>query len=245
MIRKPQFKLSWKYALGEIILIFIDISLAIAFQNWNQKNNENKLEAIYYCQLLDDVNEDNENADQELILIESRLKAGNQLLSLLQKGEDDLEELSKYILQAVANNVNNLSVTTNALDDIKSSGNLHILRANDLKVSLLAYYDELQNILDVINANQFSVAAIRFFQHEDLINSGWVQLAESQDGFNEELIDVEALKELSSMTDELRRQLMNDALFYIAINSRNKYHFERSKTSISQMKALLEKKCNQ
>ena len=35
MIRKPNFKLNWKYALGELALIFLGISLAIAFQNWN------------------------------------------------------------------------------------------------------------------------------------------------------------------------------------------------------------------
>lgn len=41
MIRKPQFKLNWKYALGEIALIFIGISLAIAVQNWNEEIREN------------------------------------------------------------------------------------------------------------------------------------------------------------------------------------------------------------
>jgi len=37
MIRKPKFKSGFKYALGELMLIFLGISLAIAFQNWNDE----------------------------------------------------------------------------------------------------------------------------------------------------------------------------------------------------------------
>ena len=42
MIRKPNFRLNWKYALGELALIFLGISLAVAFQNWNQNRLENR-----------------------------------------------------------------------------------------------------------------------------------------------------------------------------------------------------------
>ncbi|NVJ45952.1 MAG: hypothetical protein HWE07_02460, partial [Cytophagia bacterium] len=41
MIRKQNFKLNWKYAMGEVALIFIGISLAIAFQNWNEDRKQN------------------------------------------------------------------------------------------------------------------------------------------------------------------------------------------------------------
>ena len=40
--------INWKYALGEIILIFIGITLAIAFDNWNQNRTQKKEEIQFY-----------------------------------------------------------------------------------------------------------------------------------------------------------------------------------------------------
>ena len=30
-------KINWQYAIGEVILIFVGITLAIAFNNWNEE----------------------------------------------------------------------------------------------------------------------------------------------------------------------------------------------------------------
>jgi len=65
MIRKQNFKLNWKYALGELVLIFLGISLAIGFQNWNEERKKDILKkevlhALYLelSQSLGDVNGD-------------------------------------------------------------------------------------------------------------------------------------------------------------------------------------------
>jgi len=42
-IRK--FSPNWKYVIGEVTLIFLGISLAIGFQNWNQTRIEGQKEA--------------------------------------------------------------------------------------------------------------------------------------------------------------------------------------------------------
>ena len=52
MIRKLNFKLNWKYALGEVALIFLGISLAIAFQNWNEDRKDILKEQEYLTSLL-------------------------------------------------------------------------------------------------------------------------------------------------------------------------------------------------
>jgi len=51
MIRKPHFKFNWKYALGEIFLIFVGISLAIAFDNWNEDRKRDQLEKDVLLQI--------------------------------------------------------------------------------------------------------------------------------------------------------------------------------------------------
>ena len=55
MIRKPNFKLNWKYALGELTLIFLGISLAIWFDNWNDKRKRERLEREVLTQVYSDI----------------------------------------------------------------------------------------------------------------------------------------------------------------------------------------------
>lgn len=44
-------KINWKYAFGEILLIFIGITLAITFQNWNENRKQAELEKTVLEQL--------------------------------------------------------------------------------------------------------------------------------------------------------------------------------------------------
>lgn len=55
MIRKPNFKLNWKYALGELVLIFLGISLAIWFNNWNDLQKRKRLEKDILLQIQRDI----------------------------------------------------------------------------------------------------------------------------------------------------------------------------------------------
>jgi len=55
MIRKPNFKPNWKYALGELTLIFLGISLAIWFNNWNDMRKREQLQEEVLLQVYTDI----------------------------------------------------------------------------------------------------------------------------------------------------------------------------------------------
>ena len=55
---RSKFKLSWGQALAEIALIFIGITLAVAFNNWNENRKNNKLRAGYYERLIAELKQD-------------------------------------------------------------------------------------------------------------------------------------------------------------------------------------------
>ena len=57
MLRK-KFNLSWTQALAEIALIFIGITLAVAFNNWNENRKDDKLRQGYYERLLTELEQD-------------------------------------------------------------------------------------------------------------------------------------------------------------------------------------------
>lgn len=80
MIRKLNFKLSLKYALGELVLIFLGISLAIAFQNWNDNRKVKR-------QALEILSEIEENLAQDITAL-------NELVDVRSK---DLEATKRVI----------------------------------------------------------------------------------------------------------------------------------------------------
>ena len=51
-------KLNWKYALGEITLIFLGISLAVAFDNYNQYLTKDKTQKVFLEEIRTDLYQD-------------------------------------------------------------------------------------------------------------------------------------------------------------------------------------------
>ena len=47
--------INWRYAFGEVTLIFIGITLALAFSNWNQNRQERKMEIKLLSELRDNL----------------------------------------------------------------------------------------------------------------------------------------------------------------------------------------------
>ena len=59
-----------KYAIGEIVLVVIGILIALQINNWNEAQKNDRMEAAYYCRLLEDIDQDGAQIDQ---LIQSAL----------------------------------------------------------------------------------------------------------------------------------------------------------------------------
>ena len=74
-----------KYAIGEIVLVVIGILIALQINNWNEQRKEDRLEAEYYCRLLEDAQQDLEQVNQFIKASEERLAASNQAVRLLQQ----------------------------------------------------------------------------------------------------------------------------------------------------------------
>ncbi len=88
MIRKPNFKLNWRYALGELTLIFLGISLAIWFNNWNDKRKRSKLEEEVLLQIY-----------IEILTNRDEIQGDLQQLSF---GLQSHENIERYIAQDLA-----------------------------------------------------------------------------------------------------------------------------------------------
>ncbi len=130
MIRKNNFKLNWKYALGEILFIFVGISLAIGFQNWNEDRKQKNDRRIYYQNLLQDLERDNNELARlgEIALreLKTRSKADSVLKTDLSADQKS-EELMNLYYQA---GLFEFFPNTDTYDDLVASGNIKILNEN-------------------------------------------------------------------------------------------------------------------
>ncbi len=69
---KMSNQFNWKYVLGEIVLIFVGINLAIWFNNWNTSKKSARDKAVVIAKIKEEI----QNNSRELSLA----KSGNQLI---------------------------------------------------------------------------------------------------------------------------------------------------------------------
>ncbi len=139
MIRKPNFKLNWKYALGELVLIFLGISLAIAFQNWNEvRKNDKELQTIL-SNLETELKED--STSYQLIFQRLHYKENNiaQLQEFLKNSPQQIDS-SRTVLSLISSGF----ITTYypgfaVYKELQGSGKLSLIKSNEVKKALAAY----------------------------------------------------------------------------------------------------------
>lgn len=232
-----------KYAIGEIILVVIGILIALQINTWNQNKKDKKLEQQYYCRLLEDVKQDRRNYDNQLSLLWEKISANNVLIQRLQNRNSSLDSIAPLILESIKYTIQDMTATTDAFEDIKSSGNLNIIKDLEVKSTLTSYYSTMLSTNSVMESNGKAITEKRFLIKEDLISTGWIKLIEDFNVIDTSLVDLKALKSQIRLTEEIRLSLINDALFYMALNSRNKQLLELNEDLINSTIQLLETKC--
>lgn len=141
MIRKTNFKLNWKYALGEICLIFIGISLAIAFQNWNDQRRLRVKEKELLSQLKTDLN----SLRSELgidITYEKAFIAYTDSILLFDPSSNSRPLKGYFKRDSIFHYLNDVQLfpSTASYQNLKSMG-LEIISASDIRHKLIDLYD--------------------------------------------------------------------------------------------------------
>ncbi|HMC86859.1 MAG TPA: hypothetical protein VKI61_15125 [Chitinophagaceae bacterium] len=145
----------WPAYLIEIIVIILGISITLALEEWRDNSKENHLEQIYLKNLLIDVEVDMNSLNEVSIRTQNLLKKGNKLLGY-SKSPDDKNISPDQVnadVRAILGRPKFISSDA-SFSDLKSSGNLHLIKDIQLKKSLFAYYNETQQIKEVQDAEQ-------------------------------------------------------------------------------------------
>jgi hypothetical protein len=145
----------WPAYLIEIIVIILGISITLALEEWRDNRKENHLEQIYLKNLQTDIGTDLKSLSLAIDGTKSLLQRGNELLGYARATDNknvspvQVNEDVRAILGRP-----NFITSDASFTDLKSSGNLHLIKDIQLKNLLFAYYSETQHIKEVQDAER-------------------------------------------------------------------------------------------
>ncbi len=191
MIRKPNFKLNWKYALGEVVLIFIGISLAVGFQNWNAQSQKHREKLVFLERIKSDLQEDKlnlEGAIQYHIDYDS-------VLDNVQMGTTGALRGFGSLNATIAPRL-----TTTSFQIYSSSGNLEFLN-NELGISIQSHYLEYEEWEKYLNYFNTTIEQDLRDKFDDfaITEASVLRMQESKD--IRQVFDVKHLEKITSDID--------------------------------------------
>jgi hypothetical protein len=231
------------YAFGEIALLVVGILVALQIDNWNERRKESILEAEYYCRLYESALQDRTQINRLQTEMQTRLSASIDMMAELQDEDPDRDYVASKMLAAIRLSGTAFHPDTSAFDDIKSSGNINVLLDTEVKDQTSNYYSNVIAISTNHSANSDQMIAT-FFDHADSIGAGYLNLEFLKTTLDGSAVDIESLVKQHPLTEEIADQLMNDALFYVAINARGSDHIQSILNHIIDITRVLETKCD-
>jgi hypothetical protein len=168
----------WPAYLIEIVVIILGISITLALEQWRDGSKEEKLESLYRGNLLADLDADLRTLQYADTATTALLARGKDILNL--ENSPPAHSLSDTALTADLRSILQRpkfiphDVT---FAELKSSGNLRLVKDVDLKWLLFAYYNQVQIIKEVQDAEQQATITLvgpyflqRFPMDDGLVN---------------------------------------------------------------------------
>lgn len=171
-----------------------------------------------------------------------RLAASNQMINYLQDPEVGSDAIMNSTFDAIALITFTFKPSVAAFEDLKSSGNLNIIRDDQLKSDIINYYSTIDGVVDVIDTNADAAVAL-FYEKENYQAIGWHQFNILDEALDEDLVDKEALDAGLYSMEEFRELQTSDAIFFTGANARILFLYETIIPEIDQMRKSLLIKC--
>jgi hypothetical protein len=134
----------FKYAIGEIVLVVIGILIALSINNWNQQRLNVKKEYRFLLEIQENLNEDIKNINDILTFNKAKLEAIDAAFNFMsQMGENPKLGKDFSSLLPIITNYSLFSSTKVAFNNITSTGNIDILRSDELRKNISTYYSNL------------------------------------------------------------------------------------------------------
>jgi hypothetical protein len=149
MLTENKFSKYLLYALGEIVLVVIGILIALSINNWNNELNRKNAEKVIIEQLIADLTKSQIELKEIKESIENQAKASAIVCHAFFK--KDLPNDSIYEYMRLPLGTATFSPTLGTARSIINSGNLTLIKSEDLKNKITAYVEVVEYKLKDIN----------------------------------------------------------------------------------------------
>ncbi|WP_223033044.1 DUF6090 family protein [Hanstruepera marina] len=166
----------FKYAIGEIVLVVIGILIALQINNWNEERKEREQSVFYHEQLIADLKNVITSLNQDIrwaIKVKSQLNTTTIALS-----NDQINDSIRHIVdQALGNyfRFNRLLPDITSYEEMKSSGQLHLIYNQSLRQSINDYLVLHYNITNIfaelntkVNQSEFLDPYVKYDEENTL-----------------------------------------------------------------------------
>lgn len=171
LITENKFSKYLLYAIGEIILVVIGILIALAVNNWNQKNKDHRLGLDYLSRIHSDLVQDTINFRANIANNEHVREEIKEGLAMLYNGIETIEQVQNLsdIYDRALDQV--FTPNTNTYKGMESSGALGLIQNLELKehiVGLYSEYDQKGALLGAIGQWMLTMATAESTQTDFL-----------------------------------------------------------------------------
>lgn len=141
------------YALGEIVLVVIGILIALSINNWNQERLASKKESVYLTNLEVDLEQQLSSIDIQLSYEQKYIDTAHPLLNTYFKVKKfTLDSASSQSLNILSSRKTFVK-TDPTYQDLISTGNIALIKDQELRKTLLQYYNERERYEKIIQNN--------------------------------------------------------------------------------------------
>ena len=145
----------WSAYLIEVVVIIVGITITLALEEWRDKGKESELEKVYLANLAADIEADLQSLHYAASNTDSLIASGEEIRQF-EKDPDGHALSGARLNQDVRKLLNRPNFLSHdaTFSDLKSSGNLHLVKDITLKGLLFSYYSKAENIHRIQDAEQ-------------------------------------------------------------------------------------------
>jgi hypothetical protein len=145
-------RLNWRLLLGEFVVIVVGVLMALWVDGLREARYNAALEIEYLASFVTDLEADLAQFDETEAWMRRSEAAAATVLALYQ-GSPPTENVADLVMAVETAGWQAWPVITrNTIDDLKSTGNLRLIRDKNLRRAIAAYYTIIENV-SIPNAN--------------------------------------------------------------------------------------------
>jgi len=145
-------RINWRFLLGEFVVIVVGVLLALWVDELREARNNAALEVEYLRSFVTDLESDLAEFDETEAWMRRSEAAAATVLTLYE-GSPPTESVADLVMAVETAGWQDWPVITrNTIDDLRSTGNLRLIRDPALRRAIAAYYTTIENN-SIPNAN--------------------------------------------------------------------------------------------